>query len=905
MTPPVAAHYTRFHRPRLLLIWLLLASVGVAHATVRYYVSPSGKDTWTGEIAASKMHLWGGRDGPFRTLDRALAAVAHLRTEATFTGEAVILLRAGTYTMPAPLTLTATDAALSSGQLTLRAYPDETVVLQGCTQETAWIDCHNGLFRTPLPTEPAEQSRQVFWNGMVQPRARHPNRDSSHPYSGGFLYAAEPATGTSRQTLTVRPGDIPPEFWPDLESAALWVWPAAGGLPLRSRITGADQQSRMLTLENAAETPLTKGSRYVLERSFDFLDAPGEWYHDQARQMLYFRPPDGRPPKRATTVVTTPWILALQGTPEKPIRNVALEGLEFRGASAALLLLQYAEDCRITACRFRMAGANGILLQGEGRGCRIAGCDMEGIPGIAVDVAPGYSETVVVNTWIRDCGDSGMPAIRFAGSGVVSGNLLHDLGAAALRITGRKVTCESNLIHHTFTRSSGGAALEVMCSDPLGEPPVIRQNWIRHTGGYQATSQGRWQYPVGVAGLLLDCDGRVEVRGNRIEQASGYGVLLRRGQLALNNNLFLYNAKAQIAVEPTGADAPTLQLTNCVFAYNGADAFWLTAPQPLQSVVSESRGNLIWPHAGTVRMLPSLSSGADHWGAWQDAGFDLRSVVADPCFVAPADGNFRLRPDSFALKLGFEPLLTEVAGLTVTNERSTLPAIMKPWREAYLPGPWGQPRPGETDSATTPVADATLDVPYRRLPPVLDGLCGEDEWPDGAYAGKLIQHPDGDPDRHTVFPAALRLAHDGGNLYVTVTIPVTTLQSGMRWGQDDGVELRIGTPGANETLVARGFPNGYTETEIKSASGDSRKPAGADPGTVPYAACILPGAWSCEWAIPIARQGDGSSSADEVEIRIAVQRSGDAEHLVWPATTTAPGSDLPGARLRLHANAAP
>jgi hypothetical protein len=58
--------------------------------------------------------------------------------------------------------------------------------------------------------------------------------------------------------------------------------------------------------------------------------------------------------------------------------------------------------------------------------------------------------------------------------------------------------------------------------------------------------------------------------------------------------------------------------------------------------------NLYWDERGeTVRLAP---------------GQDAHSVVADPRFVNAGSYDFRLRPDSPALKLGFQPIDLEGAG---------------------------------------------------------------------------------------------------------------------------------------------------------------------------------------------------------------------------------------------------
>ena len=81
--------------------------------------------------------------------------------------------------------------------------------------------------------------------------------------------------------------------------------------------------------------------------------------------------------------------------------------------------------------------------------------------------------------------------------------------------------------------------------------------------------------------------------------------------------------------------------------------------------LSECDRNLYWMAGQDLRDPQGLTeplTPRGTWHQWQEAGFDQHSLVADPLFVDPGNDDYRLKPDSPALELGFEPIPIDKIG---------------------------------------------------------------------------------------------------------------------------------------------------------------------------------------------------------------------------------------------------
>ena len=73
--------------------------------------------------------------------------------------------------------------------------------------------------------------------------------------------------------------------------------------------------------------------------------------------------------------------------------------------------------------------------------------------------------------------------------------------------------------------------------------------------------------------------------------------------------------------------------------------------------------NLIHAAGATPIIKGVPGDRATSWEVWRKSGQDAHSVIADPLFVDPAKDDYRLKPDSPAFKLGFQPIPVERIGL--------------------------------------------------------------------------------------------------------------------------------------------------------------------------------------------------------------------------------------------------
>ncbi len=596
-------------------------------------------------------------DGPLSTLEAARDAARKMRKPVT------IQVRGGLYRLTETLVLTREDS-----EVTFEAAPGERVILSGGRVISGWKKSSG-----PAWSAPAGQPyfRQLFVNGRRAVRARTPNF--------GY-YRIEGASSQDKPfLLRYRGNDIKPAWaGTDAEVVALLAW-----ADLRMPIVGVDDSAKTATLAGHPR-PSNKevDARYWIENTPDALDSPGEWYLDRAAGTVSYRPLAGEDMTREEVIAPAlVQLVRLEGA-----RSVTFRGLEFvysdwtmgpggyADTQASVLTAptafeaQDAIDCTIEHCTFRQLGGYAIWFGRGAKRNRIVANEIYDVGGGGVKIGETVQraneddrswENTVADNHIHDLGQVFPPAVGVwvgqSSRATISHNHIHDLYYTAISAGwtwGYSANqSKGNLIEYNHLHHIGRDMLSDMGGIyTLGEQPgtVIRNNLIHDISAF---TYGGWGiYPdEGSSEMLIEHN--IVYRAKSAGFHQNYG---RENQV--RNNIFAFNREHQLMRTRAEPHVSFMVTGNIVYFDQGRllGNNWTGEGFKFDS-------NVYWDTRGGALRFAGRS-----WEQWRASGQDAQSAIADPLFVDPSSFDFRLRPESPALAMGFEPIdLTGVGPRTI------------------------------------------------------------------------------------------------------------------------------------------------------------------------------------------------------------------------------------------------
>ena len=604
------------------------------------YVATGGSDTWSGALAAPNQ---GGTDGPFKTLDRARDAIRALKKAGPLPpGGVTVRVRGGTYEIAASFKLTAEHAGSRAAPVVYRAQPGEKVILTGARRITGFEPYKGAILKADVGAQGFKgiYFRQLFLDGKRQILARYPNFDPSNPHGGGFAYVEGKPLSMYRdlpqeelRVIHCKPTDV--RHWEHPEQGEVIIFPRYNWINMDVPIASADPDKGTITLAKDVAWGGFKGirpmDRFYVRNLLEELDSPGEWYLDKATWTLYFWPPEPLGNSAVRAPVTESVIEIGPKADWITIRGFTIEGCE--GTAVAV---RGSDHCLVAGNTIhdtggRLGGTAGVNISG-GHDCGVVGNDLYQICNWGIRLEGAWSEHATLT-----------PTGHYADN-----NYIHHIGVlnghgCGIYLSGTALRASHNLIHDT-TRCGifGGSHIHA------GRDNILENNIFIEGADQQMQYSGHDPRSSVVADHLKEFkkamqDPAFRERYPHLAAADPEKLWVMEGNKFLRNIIYYKNPKAKL------------------YQYSPADA----------PAVNVSDYNLIW-HFG----LPlDTSIPGTPWDEWQKKGYDQHSVAADPLFVDADHDDYRLRPESPAFALGFQPIPIEKIGPYASPLRASWPII--------------------------------------------------------------------------------------------------------------------------------------------------------------------------------------------------------------------------------------
>lgn len=709
--------------------------------TANYYVAPNGNDSWSGTLAAPNAT---NTDGPFATIGHARDVLRGLGSS-SWTSDITVAVRGGDYYLSAPISFGTADSGKNGHRAIYRNYTGEAPVIHGGQPLTGWTLDHGSVYRAQLgllapapaglvengtPAIPARtpngayaltqdmvsaapQTSFVFKAADV-PSVLNPSglqavvwaagADSINEYSANLVNVSSVNYLTHTITLASPTNDLigrnshyylqgAPEF---LDQAGEFAY-----IPL----TG--------TVYYWPRSPITASTSIVRPLTTRILDISGTSAASPVTNLTF----DG------LTMTDTAVPSQILG----------------QGSGDATVYLTNAQGVTVTNSQIRNSGAMGYFATGWAQQNTLSNSIVsyanDGCVGLfGPDPTPGRTTSnyinmsnTVTNNIITGCGKvAGYGVgvyVRQSGANLVSHNQISDTVRWGIGLAGavfpfiwfgqlvdgvtvtkdnwqdiayaRDNVIEYNDISHTTTEGYDEGTIDTVST---GRNNVIRNNVVQ-----QSVRNDSWYGSNLHTGIYMDAysDGTT-VANNLVTQvptpggggAGWFGIWQEGLNTSVVNNVVASNGPMYGAIgslnyaAPTGLGVTRLDDFRHNIVYNsGGSAYemrggWAPDQVGVDDLNMFYNGGQPLTLAGSALNWLGYNGSFSDWQQLQHHTFDQRSLVADPQFVNPATGDYRLSPTSPARRLGIVDL--DLANVGLTSAFTLSARAADPLQQAYV-----------------------------------------------------------------------------------------------------------------------------------------------------------------------------------------------------------------------------
>ena len=662
------------------------AQQGGNYLEAAFFISLNGNDNWSGKSASPNKNK---TDGPFATISKARDAIRRMKKDTGLKAPVTVMVRGGTYYLKKTLFFTPEDTGTAEVPITYTAYPGERVIISGGIRIRKWKETNvNGkkmwVVTVPGPGKATLEIRELFVNGERRRRPRIP-KEGFYQIADFMGVDESCPVPTPQDSFRFASGDIKP--WKnliDVEVVVLHFWAES-----HLRIKGIDSRKRIVYFQNKTRRRFKerhgKPTKYYVENVFEAIQ-PGEWYLEKKSGRLYYMPLKDEKLSDAQVIIPKlEDLIVIQG---KPSEGRYVEHLHFENFSFSHTQVAFEKIAVSMQAAWEVPGA--IRWEGA-RNCSIQQCEISRIGTYAIELCNGCCGNHIVGNHVFDMGAGGIKVNGTATptnsreltlNNVISDNYIHHGGKIAHCAVGILI-CHSggntvihNHIHDLYYTGisigwTWGYQTDIVSTNNLIEYNHIHDlghNWLSDMGGIYTLGLSTGTklrrnlihdvrcYVYGGWGIYFDVGTRDIVAEENIVYNCQTGVFHQhygRDNIVQNN---IFGPSEQHHLERTREeDHLSFTFRHNIFYIRGGK--FLNGNWFRPGYIFEQ--NLYWRADRKKLKFLDLT-----FKQWQERGQDLNSLVADPMFRDPDNGDFTLSPDSPAFKLGFRPIDMSEIGLT-------------------------------------------------------------------------------------------------------------------------------------------------------------------------------------------------------------------------------------------------
>ncbi|NOX53865.1 MAG: right-handed parallel beta-helix repeat-containing protein [Planctomycetes bacterium] len=377
-------------------VLLMLSDAGASEAAPgkklplgMFFVAPDGNDAHPGT-----------RERPFATISRARDAVRERIASGPLTSDIQVIIRAGTYRLEEPLVFGPQDSGTE--RFAIRYVAQGDVVVTGGRRITGWKQSEHNRWTVTLPEvkQGKWHFRQLWSDGRRLPRGRFPDQD---------MLTIKTVSKDARTLAFKEPLPSGNLGGKDCELVVIQNWSIARGI-IESSTGNSVTTATPMGYVGHRWTTASPGKHAYLEHAPEFVNDAGEWYLDRKTGVLTYQAANGENPNEHEFIAPVlEELLVIEGTAEKPVKNLHFVGVRFlhtawpipeigyAGIQAAhygdreiekptfavplAIRLVYTEDCGFEGCVIGHTGASGLGLGAGCRNNRIVGCEIADVGG--------------------------------------------------------------------------------------------------------------------------------------------------------------------------------------------------------------------------------------------------------------------------------------------------------------------------------------------------------------------------------------------------------------------------------------------------------------------------------------------------------------------------------------------